>query len=412
MTTHRDADRILRAWLDLMPDEAPGPHGRRRPPGRRDDAADAATRPPRPEEVSFHEPLLAHRRRRRAGGRRCRRRPVRRRRPEHEPAPTPPAVAATPVAVSIDRRRRHRADAKAPSSLVGTWFGPGRDVPGIVAGSGSRLTGHGHGCRVRARPNDQGRPAPLGGGRRRAPATRSTVTSGLGSCAATDTGTYQWSLSASGTVLDDHQRAATRARSAPQRSRAPGGRPRARSGRRASETSRPATYASQFFRPDHNQASEWAPLFGGIGYTVPGGMGELGRLAEPVRYVTPSTSYADEDSSGGGPIGVVHEVAVYAREGSAPGRILRRRQSTRRSDRRSPTLERWIAGLHRCRHDGRGADHDRRPQGPNARPASRSHRRPRRAPARPGRPSSCWPSWRRQATTRTDVASSRVSACA
>ena len=42
MTANDGFDRISRAWLDLMPDEAPDRAVRRRPPGRRDDAAGAA----------------------------------------------------------------------------------------------------------------------------------------------------------------------------------------------------------------------------------------------------------------------------------------------------------------------------------------------------------------------------------
>src|SRR4029079_18287303 len=101
-----------------------------------------------------------------------------------------PSASASPSA---------SADATAPSSLVGTWFGPGRDVPGIVGGSGSRLlitdTGVAFGT-----PNDQGRTllsAELAG----SVADTLTVPSGLGTCAETGTGTYQWNLSASGTVL-------------------------------------------------------------------------------------------------------------------------------------------------------------------------------------------------------------------
>ena len=42
MTANDDFDRISRAWLDLMPDEAPDRAVRCRPPGGRHDAAGAA----------------------------------------------------------------------------------------------------------------------------------------------------------------------------------------------------------------------------------------------------------------------------------------------------------------------------------------------------------------------------------
>ncbi len=261
--------------------------------------------------------------------------------PNNQPAPTPAAVAATP-APSASTSPSASADAKAPSSLVGTWFGPGRDVPGIVGGSGSRLlitdTGVAFGT-----PNDQGRPllsAELAG----SVGDTLTVTSGLGSCAETDTGTYQWSLSASGTVL------AVTSSGDPCAERASAfegtwWKAACKIGPTCLGDLEAGTYASQFFRPDHNQASEWGPLFGGIGYTVPEGWANSADW--PSRFLlTPSTSYADEDSSGGGPFGVVHEVAVYAKV----------RQPLCRTDPAASTvdpaagqtvadLEQWIAGL-------------------------------------------------------------------
>ena len=340
MTTPRDADRILRAWLDLMPDEAP-------------DRTVAAVLQAVETTPQTRRPVLRGPRRSAsmnrfsliaaaavlgaavvgvalfAGGA-----------PNNQPAPTPAAVAATP-APSASTSPSASADAKAPSSLVGTWFGPGRDVPGIVGGSGSRLlitdTGVAFGT-----PNDQGRPllsAELAG----SVGDTLSVTSGLGSCAATDTGAYRWSLSASGTVL-----AVTRSGDpCAERASAFEGtwwKAACKIGPTCLGDLEAATYASQFFRPDHNQASEWGPLFGGIGYTVPEGWANSADW--PSRFLlTPSTSYADEDSSGGGPFGVVHEVAVYARPGAArqDGSCEQKVDAAVK-----PTvaeLERWIAGL-------------------------------------------------------------------
>ena len=288
MTTTRDADRILRAWLDLMPDEAP-------------DRTVAAVLQAVETTPQTRRPVLRGPRRSAsmnrfsliaaaavlgaavvgvalfAGGA-----------PNNQPAPTPAALAATP-APSASTSPSASADAKAPSSLVGTWFGPGRDVPGIVGGSGSRLlitdTGVAFGT-----PNDQGRPllsAELVGSDRRH--AQRDVGSRL--LCSDRHRRVQWSLSARGTVLAVTA-PATRAPSAPQRSRAPGGRPGARSGRRASATSRPDVPRSSSV-PDHNQASEWGPLFGGIGYTVPEGWANSADW--PSRFMlTPSTSYADE----------------------------------------------------------------------------------------------------------------------
>ena len=340
MTTPRDADRILRAWLDLMPDEAP-------------DRTVAAVLQAVETTPQTRRPVLRGPRRSAsmnrfsliaaaallgaavvgvalfAGGA-----------PNNQPAPTPAAVAATP-APSASTSPSASADAKAPSSLVGTWFGPGRDVPGIVGGSGSRLlitdTGVAFGT-----PNDQGRAllsAELAG----SAGDTLSVTSGLGSCAASETGTYQWTLSASGTVLavtSSGDQCAERATAF----EGTWWKAACKIGPTCLGNLEAGTYASQFFRPDHNQASEWGPLFGGIGYTVPEGWANSADW--PSRFLlTPSTSYADEDSSGGGPFGVVHEVAVYAKvgaaleDGSCPSTVDPAAGQT------VAALEQWIAGL-------------------------------------------------------------------
>jgi len=260
--------------------------------------------------------------------------------PNTQPAPTPAAVVTTP-APSASAAPLTSADATAPSSLVDTWFGPSRDMPGIVGGSGSRLLITDNGLAF-GTPNDQGRAllsAELAG----SVGDTLTVTSGLGSCAASDTGTYQWSLSASGAVL------AVTSSGDPCAERATAfegtwWKAACKIGPTCLGDLEAGTYASQFFRPDHNQASEWGPLFGGIGFTVPEGWANSADW--PSRFIlTPSTSYADEDSSGGGPFGVVHELVVYAK----PGAALQDGSCGLKADAAvKPTvaeLERWIAGL-------------------------------------------------------------------
>ena len=347
MTTQRDADRILRAWLDLMPDEAPDRtvaavlqavettsqtrrlvlRGPRRPASmnRFSLIAVAAVLGAAIVGVALF-----------ASGAR-----------NNQPAPTPAPVAATPTPTPSTAADASPSASVAPQSgvtppeLAGGWFGSNHVVPGIEPGSGSRLgiteTGLAFGP-----PNRQeitllsAEVADSGG-------DTFTVRSGLGSCAPTDTGTYHWSLSPGGNVLaitSDGDTCAERAAAFAGTWWKAG----CKIGPTCLGDLDGGTFASQFFRPDHNQADQWAPLLGGIGFTVPEGWANSADW--PSRFIlTPSTSYANEDSSGGGPFGVVHEVAVHAnvaaalQDGSCGAAIDPNGGET------VAELERWIAGL-------------------------------------------------------------------
>jgi hypothetical protein len=341
MTTPRDADRILRAWLDLMPDEAP-------------DRTVAAVLQAVETTSQTRRPVLRGPRRSAsmnrfsliavaavlgaalvgvalfAGGA-----------PNNQPAPTPAPVAVTP-APSTSPSPSASADATAPSSLVGTWFGPHHDVPGILAGSGSRLTVTDTGVAF-GTPNEQTRPALLSAGVAGSAGDALTLRSGIGSCSADAIGTYHWRLSENGTVLDltsDGDTCAARATAFEGTWWKAG----CRIGPTCLGDLDAGTYGSQFFSADHNQASEWGPLFGGIGFTVPEGWANSADW--PSRFnLTPSTSYTDEDSNGAHPNGVVHEVAVYARmaaalrDGSCGATVDPAGGQT------VADLERWIAAL-------------------------------------------------------------------
>jgi hypothetical protein len=335
MTTDREFDRITSAWLDLMPAEAPDrvidsvlqavgttPQTRRpvlRGPRRSASmnrfmlVAAAAVLAAALVGVAVF-----------AGGAR-----------NNQPAPTP-VVAPTPVASPTVSQ-----PATAPASLIGTWLGSDHAVAGIEPGSGSRLeitdTGLAFGP-----PNRQGVnvvSAALAG----SAGDTLTVRSDSGPCAASDTGSYRWSLSASGNSLA----ITSGADACTERAAAFAGtwwKAGCSIGPTCLGDLDAGTYGSQFFSAGHNQANDWAPLFGGIGYTVPDGWSNSEDW--PSRFMlTPSASYATEDSSGKGPIFIIHEVAVYAglaaavQDGKCAGGL------DPAGGRTVADLERWLRGL-------------------------------------------------------------------
>ena len=336
MTTQRDADRILRAWLDLMPDEAP-------------DRTVAAVLQAVETTPQKRRPVLRGPRRSPfmnrfsliaavavlgaaivgvalfAGGA-----------PNNQPAPTSAPVDASPSA-SADASQT----ATAPAALVGTWFGPNRDVPGIVTGSGSRLAVTDTGLAF-GPPNDQAR-ALLSAALTASEGDTLTVSSGLGSCNAGDTGTYRWKLSPSGNVLT----VSSNGDACAQRATALAGtwwKAACKIGPTCLGNLDAGTYGSEFFSAGHNQANDWAPAFGGIGYTVPDGWSNSEDW--PSRFVvTPSPAYATEDSSGKGPIFIVHEIAVYARMAAAVQDGKCAGGFDPAGGRTVADLERWLKGL-------------------------------------------------------------------
>ena len=72
----------------------------------------------------------------------------------------------------------------------------------------------------------------------------------------------------------------------------------------------PGTYATQYITPRLAPGTPWSPLFGGIMYTVPAGWANSSDWPSTIK-LTPSADYARETPDGP-PNGVFHEIYVFA----------------------------------------------------------------------------------------------------
>ena len=312
MTADRNPDRIVRAWLDLMPDEAPdraiaavlqavetAPQLRR--PLRR-----APWRTPHMNRFSLAASIAAA-----AvlviGGALWLGRPgtgiVGAPSPTttEPPAPSPTAISSAAAGVL-------------PSGLQGHWLSGPRLVPGIAAAAGTtilmapdsfQMTQSNQQSAVRLRSSasiDAAGSLRVGSVATGAP------------CAAGDTGTYGWSLSPSGQTLT------IRAASddcAVRLSALPGTwwLSDCKSGDPCLGDLESGTYGSQFVDPRWDPATTWEPRYGALTFTVPDGWANSDDWPSSFA-LTPSTAYAAETKDGP-PQGVLHDIYVVTRPAAA-----------------------------------------------------------------------------------------------
>jgi hypothetical protein len=177
------------------------------------------------------------------------------------PSSAPPTVAATPVPTD---------GASLPATLVGTWFGTSKTIPGLASGTGSVLLLDAGSFNIVA-PSHQDESL-LGGRAALADSTLVVRAEGPahGPCDATQVGTYAFDLSASGetlTVTASADPCAERAAALPD------------VWRRADCRLVPITclglldagaYGSEYVRPVL-AGKAWAPAYGSLTFEVPNG---------------------------------------------------------------------------------------------------------------------------------------------
>ena len=308
MTAEHDLDRITRAWLDLMPDEAPD---------RVIDAVLTAVEsvpqqrrlrlagPPRSITMNRYlliaatavigvallggAALLA-------GG-------------NVGPNPTQALPSAPAMTTAPSIAAASSAAATVPDALKYTWIGAPRELPdrGLATRaslefgiSGACFGGSaGPGCLLASSRLDQVTPDTL----------RFSTLERTG-CAVGDVGTYPWSISPAGTVLnigrgtDDCALRAAAFQGTWYRKACvdPAG--------GCLGDLEAGTYASQFITPKLAPTASWLPAYGAIQYTVPDGWANS--IDYPMELaLTPSADYAGYTADGPSN-GVWHEIHVFA----------------------------------------------------------------------------------------------------
>jgi hypothetical protein len=308
MTATSDSDRIIRAWLDLMPDEAPEhaiasvlqavaeapqprrarwwPTWRSTPMNRTLVALGAAAI----VAVVAGAVLLG--------------------RPATLPSvgASPTVIPSTPSAAAsfAPAASEIAVGGPVPSELVGRWMGGHTSF--VEAGAGSSLVVSQNGIAIE-QANQNGH-ALLGAAASAPNAGQLRVeTTGQPGCRPGDVGIYGWTRSSGGRVLtltavsdDCAARSAAVAGTWWQM------------GCRNPNTDclgdlEPGTYATQYIAPRLATGTPWSPLFGGITYTVPVGWANSQDWPSTIK-LTPSADYALETASGP-PNGVLHEIYVF-----------------------------------------------------------------------------------------------------
>ncbi|HEU0243499.1 MAG TPA: hypothetical protein VFQ75_06295 [Candidatus Limnocylindrales bacterium] len=304
MTTQRDADRILRAWLELMPDEAPDrtvaavlqaveatPQTRRpvlrgpRRPSRMNRFVILGTAAVLGAAILGGALLLG-------GGRGVN-------------TPTQVAVAtAQPTASPL----RSAAGEDLPTSLHYRWIGEERVVPTLGTSTRTGLDFTATSFRV------TGTKYSLGGVMASSASTdgsrlRLVAESTTGGCAIGDVGTYGWTLSPGGTtlVVDTGQdTCAARAAAVP-------GTWHRVACRNMTDgcwgVLEAGTYPSQYVDPRLDIGEVWAPRLGALEFTVPDGWANSSDWPNTFS-LTPAANYALE-SPNGPAAGELHEILLF-----------------------------------------------------------------------------------------------------
>jgi len=248
-------DRQVRAWLDLMPSEAPERvvadvlHATASEPQLRPPLAVALRRPFQMNRLSLFATAAA-------------------------------AVVVVVLAATLVTRPATNVGASSspssasstgaglgplPATLVGSWFGGAHPLPGISTGAGTVLTLSATDLAI-SQSNGQDRHLLTAGAA--ASGDQLTLTSGAGACSGA--GSYTFQLSPSGrilvlrTVADACLERSTGVAGTWWRIDCKNGQGNVCLGELDA-----GTYASQYTRPIVGPA--WAPLFGGLTYTVPDG---------------------------------------------------------------------------------------------------------------------------------------------
>jgi hypothetical protein len=286
MTESRNPDRLIRAWLDLMPSEAPD-----RVVSDVLQAAEATPQLralPRLGHWSFPMNritliagvailailiggglLLANFRGPSVGN------------PTVAPTVTPaPAVTPGPTGGPI------------PAELQGRWMSGHRDFADPDAGTSLLLEASSYSMQ---QSNDNAGATVRGDASSEGSNLQVTAAVGDG-CDRPAEGVYAWSLSASGRVLTimlDHDTCAARTRNIPgtywlMACRNPG--------TNCLGDLDPGTYESQFIRPLLPDGAVWSPMFGGVTYTVPDGWANFSDWPG-VLGLTTSTDFANTTPS-------------------------------------------------------------------------------------------------------------------
>jgi hypothetical protein len=300
MNTDRDFDRISRAWLDLMPDEAP-------------DRVTAAVLQAVETTPQVGRPLAAIRRSFRmnrysfaavavvaiavvGGGLLVSRLAT----PSvGGPSPSPlvsPTASPSPVTGS-----------PLPAELSGAWLGAHRDLAGVGDESGLALHVSDQGLGI-SPPNLQSvRILAAEGSMTADRQIRVTTPPADRICGSGDSGTYTWTLSPSGqtltlTAVADACAARAQAFSGfwwlDDCKRSP-----------CFGTIDAGTYGSEYFDPRLGSRT-WSPRFGALTFTVPDGWATATDLPN-VFSITPSADFARETVNGPDP-GAIREVDVFA----------------------------------------------------------------------------------------------------
>jgi hypothetical protein len=310
MTRSRDFDRLARAWLDLMPDEAPD-----RVIADVLQAVEGTSQLRPPLGAAFRRSLNMNRFSYAAiaaaivvvlvGGAVILTR-----------SPGPGVGGPSPSASAVRSAGPSLAPsgAQIPIALQHTWIGAARSIAGLGSGVGLSIAFDATTFQL-AQSNQTGHPL-LAASAAVDQAGRFRLTATLGACAIGNVGTYTYTVSASGrqltiTAITDQCAA---------RQTAISGSWFLNGCKRTDELCLgdmdAGTYGSQYFRPLLNPGEAWVPKYGGLIYTTPAGWATASDWPGYFR-LTPSASYANENQDGP-PDGVANEIFV----GSQPGAFL------------------------------------------------------------------------------------------
>jgi hypothetical protein len=263
MTDERNFDRITRAWLDLMPDEAPDRtiaavlQAVETAPQVRSPWRWLTRRFPNMNRLSMAAALAAAAVLAVGGGLWL----TRSNGPSiGQPSPTPTSTASPSGSAAVG--------APLPVELRSRWYGGHRDFVQLDKGSTLLFTGNSF---VMTESNQwdsihylDSSAAPVGDGQFRLESTEDGNECGIG-----DVGLYSWSLSPSGktlTITADADDCAARSAAVPGVWWQAGGPNELCLGELD-----PGTYKSQYIVPRLDQGATWEPDFGGLTYTVPEG---------------------------------------------------------------------------------------------------------------------------------------------
>ncbi len=313
MSAYRDPDRIVRAWLDLMPDEAPD-----RAIAAVLQAVETTSQARRPLRRASWRPTNMNRRSIAAaiaavaviaiGGALWLGRPstglVGAPSPTAAEPPTPSPTASPSAAAG-----------ELPSGLQGRWLAGPREVPGIAAAAGTSILFAPGGLAMTQSNQQQNTVRLRSSASTDADGSLSVESAATGApCAAGDKGTYGWSLSPSGQTLTIR---ATSDDCAVRLAALPGTWWLAdcKSGDPCLGDLDAGTYGSQFIDPRWDPATPWLPRYGAITFTVPEGWASSADWPSSFA-LTPSTAYAAETKVGPTQ-GVLHDIYVVTRPAAA-----------------------------------------------------------------------------------------------